>query len=160
MSVDVFGRTDKKSVSIAHRGPPGIGYKLTQDGQYDINRKRLCNLAEPLNNNDAVNFHVLKKRMTNNNKKIKDDLTKNFDSLTDKLQKLENDITVSKKLIIETISENFKSEFEKLSQKLDSDTTLIINVIEDTVYKRITQIQSDLENLKNKISLSINEEHL
>lgn len=56
MSVDVFGRRREKAESS--RGIPGIGYKLTQDGQYDIENKRICNLASPLELNDAVNFYT------------------------------------------------------------------------------------------------------
>ena len=41
-------------------GPPGIGFKLTDNGNYDIDRKRLTNLAESVDDNDAVTFKVLK----------------------------------------------------------------------------------------------------
>lgn len=54
MSVDVFGRQLNQSKS--RRGPPGVGYKLTADGQYDVENKRLCNVAEPLQLNDVVNL--------------------------------------------------------------------------------------------------------
>ena len=57
MSVDVFGRNLKRKEG--HRGPPGIGYKLTKDGQYDVENKRLCNLATAEQSNDAVNLDTL-----------------------------------------------------------------------------------------------------
>ena len=41
-------------------GLPGIGFKLTADGNYDINNKRLTNLAESVDDNDAVSLKVLK----------------------------------------------------------------------------------------------------
>jgi len=34
-------------------GRDGIGFKLTDDGNYDIDGKRLTNLAEPKDNSDA-----------------------------------------------------------------------------------------------------------
>lgn len=66
MSVDVFGRqlTSRhgvKSVSGGRgsRGPPGNGFNITADGQYDIDNKRLCNVANPTEQNDAVTVQVM-----------------------------------------------------------------------------------------------------
>ena len=148
MSVDVFGRSDIKS-KIGVRGSPGIGYKLTKDGHYDISRKRLCNLAEALDDDDAVSLHVLKKRMTDDHTKVQKDITRNFKS--------------SENLITEKITLNLHTEIKELTQKLDSDISLVINVINDfqvAVSNQLTQMQSDLENvdhmvnnLKNKFNL-------
>ena len=41
-------------------GVPGVGYKLTADGNFDIDTKRLTNLAESVDDNDAVSLKVLK----------------------------------------------------------------------------------------------------
>ena len=41
-------------------GPSGIGYKLTADGNFDMDEKRLTNLADSINDNDAVSLKVLK----------------------------------------------------------------------------------------------------
>ena len=41
-------------------GRDGIGFKLTADGNYDIDGKRLTNLAESVDDNDAVSLKVLK----------------------------------------------------------------------------------------------------
>ena len=41
-------------------GIDGIGFKLTGDGNYDIDGKRLTNLAESVDDNDAVTLKVLK----------------------------------------------------------------------------------------------------
>lgn len=150
MSVDMFGRSNIKSTTI--RGPPGIGYKLTQDGHYNINNKRLCNLGDPLHDDDAVSLHILKKRMTDNHKNINEDIIKHLESL-------ENSI-------LEKISAKFKIEIEKLTLKLDSNTSLIIKVINDLqnfqinnlqpIYGDLGQLRNDLENLTNKISLLTN----
>lgn len=40
MSVDVFGNPLKRAASST-RGPPDIGFKVTSEGNYDIDRKRL-----------------------------------------------------------------------------------------------------------------------
>ena len=57
-SVDVFGRQLTKSVG-GSRGPPGEGFKITLDGQYDIDNRRLCNLADPISDSDAVSMRVM-----------------------------------------------------------------------------------------------------
>ena len=36
------------------KGQPGVGYKLTPDGNYDIDGKRLTNVGEPTGDNDAT----------------------------------------------------------------------------------------------------------
>ena len=59
MSVDVFGRNLKRAGGS--RGPPGVGFKITSSGQYDIDKKRLCNIAEPKHSDDAVNLDTLQR---------------------------------------------------------------------------------------------------
>ena len=41
-------------------GRDGIGFKLTDDGNYDIDGKRLANVADSIDDSDAVNLKVLK----------------------------------------------------------------------------------------------------
>ena len=36
------------------RGIPGVGFKLTDDGNYNIDGKRLTNVGEPTGDNDAT----------------------------------------------------------------------------------------------------------
>lgn len=79
MSVDVFGRqlTSKsviKSISGGGRGPPGNGFKLTADGQYDIDNKRLCNIADPIENNDAVSLKLMRKKIATTLKHIREEM--------------------------------------------------------------------------------------
>lgn len=63
MSVDVFGRQLTKSVVKAgvpgSRGPPGEGFKITSDGNYDMEQKRLCNVGDPAQENDAVTLKAI-----------------------------------------------------------------------------------------------------
>ena len=41
-------------------GPSGVGYKLTADGNFDMDKKQLTNLADSTDDNDAVSLKVLK----------------------------------------------------------------------------------------------------
>lgn len=58
MTVDVFGRQliEKKEV---YRGPPGIGFSLTSEANFDIQNKRLCNIQSALDLSDAVTLNAL-----------------------------------------------------------------------------------------------------
>ena len=60
MSVDVFGRQLTRIKSVGgSRDPPGEGFKITLDGQYGMDNRRLCNLADPTNDNDTVSMRVM-----------------------------------------------------------------------------------------------------
>ena len=52
--------TDKDCNVRGQAGRDGIGFKLTGDGNYDIDGKRLTNIAESVDDNDAVSLKVLK----------------------------------------------------------------------------------------------------
>ena len=41
------------SIQTPQRGLPGVGFELTDDGNYDIDGKRLTNVAEPVDGKDA-----------------------------------------------------------------------------------------------------------
>lgn len=64
MSVDKFGRHEEsllfKSITGV-KGPPGEGFHLTNDGDYDLKNKRLSNIGDPRLLEDAVNAKYLRK---------------------------------------------------------------------------------------------------
>lgn len=66
MSVDKFGRWSGEVIESidgttykGRQGPPGIGFKLTSAGNYDINSKRLVNVGKGINGREAVNLDQL-----------------------------------------------------------------------------------------------------
>lgn len=63
MSVDKFGRhTESVKLQQVAKGPPGEGFKLTPDGDYDIQEKFLKNVPDAVDETDAVNLRVLKSK--------------------------------------------------------------------------------------------------
>lgn len=82
MSIDVFGR--KLGRSESSRGPPGIGYKLTPDGDYDVEKRRIINLAEPKELQDAITLQYLKTEC-NRIFEFCEKLRKDFEDLKTKL---------------------------------------------------------------------------
>ena len=41
-------------------GKPGIGFHLTENGDYDMQHKKISNLADPTNGQDSVNYMTMK----------------------------------------------------------------------------------------------------
>ena len=80
------------------RGPPGIGFKLSSDGNFDVENKRICNLANPTGQTDAVNLLTLKHTVEERTKALE----KSFREEINQFKK-----EVSNWLVI------FKSEVEK-----------------------------------------------
>lgn len=67
MSVDKFGRFSSSSNAPSvqgPRGPKGDGFNLTNNGDYDIKFKRICNVGTPREKSDAVNFDTLNVSIT------------------------------------------------------------------------------------------------
>lgn len=42
------------------RDPPSYGFNITFDEQYDMNDEKLCNIADPLYENDAKSMKILR----------------------------------------------------------------------------------------------------
>ena len=45
---------DRQFSGKGEKGDPGVGFKLTDDGDYDIQNKKLVNVKQGTNNNDVV----------------------------------------------------------------------------------------------------------
>lgn len=115
MSVDVFGRQLNQAEGV--RGPRGIGYKITTDGQYDIENKRLCNLAQPINLNDAVNLETLQTKIEAEVQRVLKPLRKKVRNLTDTFDLHKVDIDNKIKSLTEIIDLQ-KGEIDNKIKKL------------------------------------------
>lgn len=102
MSVDAFGRVLKIGGG-AERGPPGIGYQLTSEGNFDVENKRLCHVADPTEPSDAVNLQTLKRFIDSELQ----DIVKRVNHLAIAISKLNK--TVNNKLTIPTYFKNGSS---------------------------------------------------
>lgn len=80
MSVDVFGRQLVNSKEV-HRGPPGVGFSLTDSGDYDIQNKTLCNVRNPANQFDAINLQTLQKSINDRINDTENELNSRFDEV-------------------------------------------------------------------------------
>ena len=58
----MFGR-HLKNQDQTQRGPPGVGFLLTGDGNFNIENKRLCSVGRAEDRGDAVNLHQMQERL-------------------------------------------------------------------------------------------------
>ena len=73
MSIYVFGR--KLGGAESNRGPPGAGFLIIKDKQYDLQNKRLCNVGSAHHSNDAVNLTTLQNVLASELKNIQHSLS-------------------------------------------------------------------------------------
>ena len=52
-------------------GLPGIGFRLTDDGNFDIDEKRLTSVSDPIKNNDAATKSYVDNHLGNGPKYFK-----------------------------------------------------------------------------------------
>lgn len=97
MSIDVFGR--RLVHADVSRGPPGLGFKLTADGNFDIENRKLCNVGDAVDQDDAVNLKSMKKIINRKTEKIIQDLQGLETLVNDKIR-------------------NFEAEFARINNKL------------------------------------------
>lgn len=95
MSVDKFGRHLQKTGTPGARGPPGAGFELTSDGDFNIGGKRLKNVSTPETVHDAATKgYVIGLQDENINKfnGIISDIKENINSFNTSLQTMMEEI--------------------------------------------------------------------
>ena len=139
MSVDVFGR--KLGRTKATRGPPGIGYRLTDDGQYDAESKRLCNLAVPQLPNDAVNLVTAQR--------INFDVQMEIDGIDTRLRNDLHNLNVKidhGKDVVDTEIMKITNEMKTMKDNVNLDIILeIVKTEVQSVTDIITRIRTNLD---------------
>ena len=51
--------------AAASRGPPGVGFKVMSDGQYEVGGKRLCKVTDAKEQYDALNLGLVQRIIQN-----------------------------------------------------------------------------------------------
>ena len=60
----MFGHLLIRFIS-ASRGPPGVSFEVTSDGNYDIDKKKFCNVQDAEELHDAVNLRLVQQIIQN-----------------------------------------------------------------------------------------------
>lgn len=142
MSVDKFGRFSKRGQfgpagergppgPAGERGPPGaagVGYSLTQSGDYDVNNKSIKNLSFPKDTNDAVPKFYIDEELTS----LKDILKQLFQLMLNAYKAI--NVITNKNLNADffNISE---SEFKKLKEGIKNEISNLELEIQKRFYE-------------------------
>lgn len=120
MSVDVFGRQLIYQKEI-HKGPPGLGFILTNDGNYDIEKKKLSNVGVAVKEFDAINLRFFNSRL----KKFNKDIIQNVEEHIHK-QELRN---IDKFNIIDNKFVQVFEKIDKINTELENQKVLLISEV-------------------------------
>lgn len=126
MSVDIFGRSQSGRVT---RGPPGVGFSLTESKDFDLKQKRLCNLGEAIENSDAVNLNVLERSNSLQELLLKKYIDDKIDTWATQFNKQYHEKYVLKNELEDILLEvdsgledsflELKADFDRVSQKVE-----------------------------------------
>lgn len=129
MSIDLFGRQlVYEKQALGQRGIPGVGFKLTDDGQYDLENRKLCNTADATVPNDAVNLKILNR----SKRKLKSDILEAVDlsykNLDKRLTEVEKKIAfLEKNLKVYTDIERLFLDLNKKVASFENAFTQVYN---------------------------------
>ena len=146
MSVNIFGAS-KTIGKGSKKGDRGIGFQLTADGDYDIDDKKLTNVAKPISENDATTKSYVDEQDEN----VKRDCVAQGAKLQNELLELtdRNMIHINGKLeSIEGIEENVKRIKETHKAKLQSLNESHTN-IRDNFQTHRAKLQSLNSNIRD-----------
>lgn len=155
MPVDKFGRSQLTVGGVKAKllqGPKGDGFKLTDENNFDIQFKRLCNVATPTDENDVVTFGFFEERMNKLKLSVKEkieslkeitrlleaiDVEKNYISLKGKRRLVSvnpsinmQDVIVRKEL--DAAVSRLNTKFGKIDNNIESIRTELSSFIEQT----------------------------
>lgn len=122
--IDKFGRR-KGTRCVGHRGPQGVGFKLTSEKHYDIQGKQLKNIGDPTDEQDGTTLKYVNLVMDTCKKDILSTLQQSnnhiVDSLQDQIKRERNEVVyeITKifgnlKIKMDKTISNMKVELEKL----------------------------------------------
>ena len=114
------------------QGPPGIGFNLTQNGNYDWNDKKLTNIAEGTVSKDAITKHQLDTAMIDQRDNNQDTRLKDTYNVINSKQTF-NEMNTNRKTLVcyEDFRDVFISHMESvfpMETHLDVGNNYIYNV--------------------------------
>ncbi|KAJ3640083.1 hypothetical protein Zmor_003400 [Zophobas morio] len=139
MTSEYVLRKNRKKGGKSTRGPPGIGFNLTENGDYDISGHKLVNVKQPENPGDAVNLQYLTSASTKWNS-AREALVHEMDTLHAAVDKVNDNMI--KKDDSQSILKIVKPEMDNMIKKDDSESVLKI-------------VKPELSNMITKDSLNL-----
>ena len=141
-SVDVFGRQLTRSVG-GSRGPPGERFKITLNGQYDMDNRRLCNLADPTSNNDAVSMRVMQST-------VQQEVRLTY-AVTSSLRNDVNDTSVMIRMLQSQFQESLKNQ--RINNETFQDLAVHNSRVIAQLHERLRGLERSRENDDNSSTI-------
>ena len=189
MSVNIFGSSKQVSSGPGRKGLPGVGFKLLDnEGNFDIDSKRLANVAQPVSDNDAAtkvyvneaiskyesNIDFIESRLNQNLARIKsrfyslvkdipgdlDEAKSEIDHLKSFCERMANNIADIKEEYV--TQQNFMNSMvanSKMLTELEKKVDLSSDIIDGLGNDMILKNSEEIENLK-KVVQSYKDENI
>ena len=169
MSVNIFGSSKQVSGGPGKKGQPGIGFKLLDnEGNFNIDSKRLANVAQPISDSDAVT-KVYVNEAISKQESISDLLKariKRNGTRTRSLQKQISKDLDETKSEVDSLQKKISKDFEETKSEVDhlkSFCQIMDNAIAEIKKEYVTQqyfMNSMVENSKMLAELEKNNNRL
>lgn len=152
MSVNVFGQplSSSKFNAPGRRGPAGRGFKLTLEGNFDIEKRRLCNLADPQDAADAVSLHSLKEKLFKEIQPVRDDSTKLKSEIHNSAKSLDEQNRANTRKI-----DQLRSEFIELKSAHEASVLTLVDYTQEN-HEKIESLEKEIKILYHMISAEDN----
>ncbi|XP_044578949.1 uncharacterized protein LOC123261422 [Cotesia glomerata] len=150
MSIDIFGRSLKTvAVVSGPPGAPGRGFKINSNGQYDLENKRLCEVGQPVNDNDAITLKFMRdfinKELSLLERTIREDQSEIISYLHSEVVSLRTSLDLLKKENQEL--KRKKPKQEELGKKMEDKKSVIAYELHRPARKNYQRRHVDIRGL-------------
>lgn len=138
MSVDKFGHYSSSLEKSVSTGPPANRFKRTKDGDFNMENKRIVNLARPTDDDDACTKHYVFLMLEKLHNKYIEPVKTSIDAVTANIKEIKDEIIPSKVL-------KFKSDIQIINENTNSKVQNITKVIPEMIQITCGKMQEDLK---------------
>ena len=160
--VNIFGEPLQLNKNLTpQRGPAGVGFRyLDAIGNFDINKKRLANVASPIDHYDAINKEYSDNYM-NEIKALITDVERKQNNYIDLLNNVKIDYNDFKK--------SYQVDQNKLNSKIKSidefleriyQEYIVLNTKYNELDQKVTIVRDSFERLAGEASEFVTQDHL
>ena len=160
--VNIFGEPLQLNENLTpQRGPAGVGFRyLDAIGNFDINKKRLANVASPIDHYDAINKEYSDNYM-NEIKALISDVERKQNNYIDLLNNVKIDYNDFKKSYEEEQNE-LNSKIRSIDEFLERiyQEYIVLNTKYNELDQKVTIVRDSFERLAGEASEFVTQDHL
>ena len=160
--VNIFGEPLQLNENLTpQRGPAGVGFRyLDAIGNFDINKKRLANVASPIDHYDAINKEYSDNYM-NEIKALISDVERKQNNYIDLLNNVKIDYNDFKKSYEEEQNE-LNSKIKSIDEFLERiyQEYIVLNTKYNELDQKVTIVRDSFERLAGEASEFVTQDHL